>query len=315
MTLRHIVVDGGKSKTAAAIIDGTGRIRRLVIGPGLPMIAEPDGPESVERSLGETLGALRGGRFHTAVFGLNGVHAPSPDTDRAAGILRRLIDADRLVVASDGVLGYAGSLGTTPGVSLSVGTGSVMLAIGLDGTAHRVDGDGPLLGDHGSGYAVGLAGIRNGIRVLDGADGSSVLAEEVRREYGSIDEAVRVIYGSPAPTKLVASFSRNVERAARHGDRIAISIWRKAAGELARGVAAGARRAGLEADFPVATSGGLFEVGSLLLEPFAGELSRVAPGAVLRAGTADAIAGGAVIARSAEPVFVAVSSWSRGTPG
>ena len=141
-----------------------------------------------------------------------------------------------------------------------------------------------------------------------------MLGDEVRHEFGTAEEAVRLIHGTPNPTKMVAAFSRNVARAAHRGDPIAESLWRKAGVDLARGVAAAARRAGLTRAYPVAMSGGLFDAGDLLTAGFAEELHRVAPGAELIAARGDAIVGGALLAISEQPVLAGVSWWGPGTP-
>lgn len=308
---RSLVIDGGKSKTAVAIVDEDGQVIATATGPGLAIIGEPGGRDAVARSLVETLGLLgaTGAIFHTVVFGLNGVHAPSPDADAAIGLLRGPVRMSRAVVTSDGVLSMVGALGSTAGVAVTAGTGAILLGLGRDDRVHRVDGDGPLLGDRGSGYAVGLAGLREGMRVLDGLAGSAALAEELRREYGTADDAVRVIHSSPTPTRLIAAFSRNVAVAAGAGDVVATGIWRDAAADLARGCAAAAARAGLSDVFPVAFSGGLFGVGDLLVEPLGAELSRICPGAVLGPPAGDAIAGGIAMAMSREPRLTGVSTW------
>jgi len=312
-----LVIDGGKSKTSVAILDGAGTVVASATGPGLAIISEPGGSDALARSLGETLGLVGAtGTFHTAVFGLNGVHAPSPHADAAAGILVGLVRAERVVVTSDGVLSYVGALGSGFGVAVTVGTGSVILAVGHDGHAHRVDGNGPLLGDRGSGYAIGLAGLRAGVRVLEGLEGSAMLADEVRQQFDSADEAVHRVHASPTATRLIASFSRNVAGAAMRGDVVARAIWHDAGVELAEGAMAAADRAGLTRQpYPVAWSGGLFEVGDLLREPFAAELARIAPDAHLHPAGGGAIAGGAVLAASAGPVMRGVSSWYTADPG
>jgi N-acetylglucosamine kinase-like BadF-type ATPase len=318
-----LLIDGGKSKTAVAIIDATGGTIAEATGPGLAIIAEPGGPAALRASLAETLSmagappvaetrGLAGGTgaFATAVFGLNGVHAPSPDADVAAGILCDLVRADRVVVTSDGVLGYVGALGVRPGVAVTVGTGSVIFAIGRAGDAHRVDGNGPLLGDRGSGYSIGLAGLRAGMRVLEGLAGSDALADEVRRRYGSPDDAVHEVHASSTPTRLIASFSRSVAGAAVNGDASALEIWRRAGAELAEGAAAAATRAGLAGrPYPVAWSGGLFAAGDLLVRPFADGLARIAPEARVQEAPGGALSGGAVLAAAPAPVMRGVSSW------
>jgi N-acetylglucosamine kinase-like BadF-type ATPase len=92
-TARSLVIDGGKSKTAAATVDGEGRVLTSVTGPGLAMIGEIGGREALTDSLATTLGMLgvSGESFDTAVFGLNGVHAPSPDAIVAAAVLGDLV--------------------------------------------------------------------------------------------------------------------------------------------------------------------------------------------------------------------------------
>lgn len=309
---RSLVIDGGKTKTAVALVDGAGTILATGAGPGLAMIGEPDGRAAVAASLRETLttvGAVDA-EVATAVFGLNGVHAPSADTDAAADVLRTLVRADRIVVTSDGVLSYVGALGAQPGVVVTAGTGVVILAVDARDEAHRVDGSGPLLGDRGSGYAVGLAGLRSAMRALDGLDGSPALAELLRREYGSGDGAVRIIHASASPTRTVASFSRAVAEAASHGDRAAVAIWSDAGVELARGAVAAARRASLAEEYVVAWAGGLFAAGDLLVRPFVDELRRLAPRSSAAPARGGAIAGGAIMALSPQPVMGGVCSWS-----
>lgn len=308
---RSLVIDGGKSKTAVAIIDGEGTTLATGQGPGLAMIGEPGGREAVARSLRDaldTVGAVDDD-FATAVFGLNGVHAPSPDTDAAADVLRSLVSAHRTVVTSDGVLSYVGALGARPGVVVTAGTGVVIIAVDAQDRAHRVDGSGPLLGDRGSGYAIGLAGLRSGMRVLDGLDGSRALADRVRREYGSRDGAVSIIHASPTSTRLIAAFSRDVADVARQGDAEAIALWDAAGVELARGAAAAASRAGLATGYPIAWAGGLFAVGELLVRPFVEQLGRIAPTSPVSPAGGGALAGGAVMARSPGRVMGGVTTW------
>ncbi|MFC9469290.1 hypothetical protein [Streptomyces coelicoflavus] len=59
--------------------------------------------------------------------------------------------------SSPSVSSVAGALGGRAGVVPAIGTGSVAVGIGADGTYARVDGWGPLLGDDGSGARIGSA--------------------------------------------------------------------------------------------------------------------------------------------------------------
>ncbi|MYS50866.1 ATPase, partial [Streptomyces sp. SID6013] len=78
---------------------------------------------------------------------------------------------------SDAVTAHAGALGGRAGVVLAIGTGSVAVGIGADGTYARVDGWGPLLGDDGSGARIGTAGLRAALRAHDGRGPATALLD------------------------------------------------------------------------------------------------------------------------------------------
>ena len=308
----HLILDGGKTKTAAMIVDAEGREVAQATGPGLAIIWGHNGFELVVESLRVTLSALGGPRnFGTVCIGLNGVLQSSESTlHLAVDALRTVTDARRYIIASDVVTTFVGALGITPGVVVAAGTGSVILGLGSDGVPHRVDGNGPFFADRGSGYQVGSRGLDAALRFADGLDGSAALFDQLRERFGGVSEAVRATYNDLNPVQVVASFSRNVVVAADQGDEFAISIWTRAAKDLAQGAAAAATSAGLvDKPFPVAWSGGLFSVGPLLRVPFEAELGRIAPNARVRQAHGNALSGGVRLALEAEPVLTSVSVW------
>jgi glucosamine kinase len=319
----RLIIDGGKTKTDAIIVDAAGTRVAASTGPGLEIIGTPNGLELVIGSLRDTLGPLRAvgsvgapdtvgspSGFHTVCFGLNGVHAPSASTMLAVDALRAVTRASRYIVASDVVMTFVGALGVRAGVTVAAGTGSVILSIGEDGRAHRVDGDGPLFADRGSGYDIGRRGLDSALRVADGLPGSAALYDQLVERFGGVRDAVGAVYSSVNPIQAIASFSRNVAAAATAGDTAAIGIWRLAGKELAQSAVAAAVQAGLtSARFPVSWSGGLFAAGSLLLQPFEDELRRLAPNAQLQHAQGGALAGGTTLALRTEPVLTEVSTW------
>lgn len=309
---RHLIVDGGKSKTDAIVIDSEGQTLSSSRGPGLEMIGSPNGPERVAASLRETLAHLdhleEG--LHTVSFGLNGVQAPSAEASAALALIRGLTKAHRYIVASDAIMNYAGALGFEPGVVVAVGTGSVILAVGRDSGFHRVDANGPLLGDRGSGYEVGRRGLVSAFQVADGMSGSSSLYEQMLKRFGGVEPAMKAVYGDVNPSRVIASFSRNVAVSAEAGDVAAVRIWTEAGKVLAQGVIAAARKAELDlVPFDVVCAGGLFNVGRLLSEPFEAELDSLAPSARVQPARGGALEGGAMFALQAHPIWTEVSTW------
>ena len=308
----RLVIDGGKSKTEAVVTDADGVEIARSTGPGLAIIESPGGLEDVTNSLRETVGGLGiPERLHTSCIGLNGVLRAGPHaTALALGALQAVSESRRYIVTSDVVTSYIGALGVTAGVVIAAGTGSVILALGHDGSPHPVDGSGPLCGDRGSGYDIGRRGLDSALRFADGMRGSEALHALVVKTFGGTSEAMAAVYTSPNPSKVIASFSRGVAHAAALGDPTAVYIWEQAARDLAEGAVAAARSAGLlGVPFPVATAGGLFDVGAVLWEPLARELSRLAPGASLLEGAGGALLGGIKLAFSNEPILTGVSTW------
>lgn len=308
----RLVIDGGKSKTAAIIVDARGDRVAESTGPGLEIIGSPNGPALIRASLAETLAPLgiEATAFHSVCFGLNGVQVPSADASLAVDAVRGLTTSDRYIVASDAVMSYIGALGIGPGVVAAVGTGSVILAISPDGDIHRVDAYGPLLGDRGSGYDIGRRGLEIAFRVADELPGSAAIHERMLERFGDPNQTMKAVYGDINPSSVIASFSREVARAAIEGDAQAAGLWRDAGRELARGVAAAAAQAHLgDSPFAVACSGGLFGAGDLIRSPFEEELRIVAPRALVRSAAGGALDGGVLLSLQAEPVLTEVSTW------
>jgi N-acetylglucosamine kinase-like BadF-type ATPase len=82
--------------------------------------------------------------------------------------LARRFATNSIVLASDITTSHAGALGGAPGVVVAAGTGAAALALDQEGRSAICDGWGYLLGDEGSGYAIGRAGLASALREHDG---------------------------------------------------------------------------------------------------------------------------------------------------
>jgi N-acetylmuramic acid 6-phosphate etherase len=189
----------------------------------------------------------------------------------AAGIAD-VTGAAHVVVAGDVLTSYLGALGARPGAVAALGSGSIVLALGREGSHAIVDGWGHALGDDGSGFAVGRSGLKAALRHLDGRGRRTDLVDRARERFGPLERLADVIDDSAAPTLLIASFARDVAASAREGDAEAIAIWSHAAREVAASVAAARRRAATPENAPTAVTGALTNAGDLLLAPLAAVL-------------------------------------------
>lgn len=163
-------VDGGGTRTAAVALSLEGQV--LGRDVGRPALLEPSNTDEVARAIhhaAERAAAHAGLTLPAAVLHAGVAGAGRDDLRRA--LLVALVDArvaERVEVGTDIAAAAMDALGDAPGIVLLSGTGSIAWGRGPDGTEGRVGGWGALLGDEGSGYRLGLAGLRAVVRARDG---------------------------------------------------------------------------------------------------------------------------------------------------
>jgi N-acetylglucosamine kinase-like BadF-type ATPase len=245
MTLA-VGLDGGGTKTAAAVVDDAGRVVGSALGGASSF--KSVGLERAAGVLVEALGRALDGRAAGAV--LAAVSDVDTTGDRDA-LRRALADklaaaglaVGRLDVANDAVAALAsGTGGLARGIACIAGTGSV--ALGLDGRGGeaRAGGWGPPFGDGGSAYYIGFQAIARALkrhddgqretlllRELLSASGCGTLPELLFGHAGAGEEAANAaVY-----RERVAALARAVERAALAGDPDARLVFDQAGRELA----------------------------------------------------------------------------------
>jgi glucosamine kinase len=191
--------------------------------------------------------------------------ASAPDAARVLAE-RLLVDlpVDEVAVTSDAITAHAGALGGRPGVTLAIGTGSVAIGIGADGTYARVDGWGPWLGDEGGGAWIGTKGLRAALRAHDGRGPATALLAAAIDRFGPPDHLPAVVDRGGNPARTAASFAPDVAAAAQAGDTTATEILDEAATLLLSTVLAATRRVG-GGPLALAITGGLTHLGEPLM--------------------------------------------------
>ncbi len=160
------------------------------------------------------------------------------ERDTVARSLRAHTNAHTVLMAHDSVTAHLGALSGHAGVVTASGTGCVTLAWNGDQFAHRMDGLGPGLGDHGGGLALGRVGIRSALAaVWEGP--LTTLTDRVLEDWGTwerLDHAMRT--GDEGP-RYVAAFPQIMSREADQGDAVSQQAWRVAAEDAAMTTARG----------------------------------------------------------------------------
>ena len=237
----YIGIDAGGSKTelAARLAGREGSDVRLC-GPAANL--QRAGLEGTARVLAdlaeEALGRLPEASAVAVCAGVAGAGRPG-DQAALAGQLRREL-SDRLPtdvrltgvrIVHDGEIALEGAFGGASGLVVIAGTGSVVLARTSGGTSRRAGGWGYLLGDEGSGHALGQAGLRAVAALHDGGPATrlgALLAE--RHGIATPGDLVRHVYRESWPMQRMAPL---VVEAAAEGDVVARSILQDQTSKLA----------------------------------------------------------------------------------
>ncbi|MFJ4989506.1 N-acetylglucosamine kinase [Streptomyces sp. NPDC088732] len=274
-----VAVDLGKTGCRAVLWTGgtsdTGVAHDVHEVPGAPGLAAENGVAAARAAVRAAVLPLledgHGGRLDAVCVGAAGA-ATAPEAARAlAGLLLDDLPTDEVAVTSDAVTAHAGALGGRTGVVLAIGTGSVAIGIGDDGSFARVDGWGPWLGDEGSGAWIGAAGLRAALRAHDGRGPHTALLAAAGR-FGDPDRLPAALGRDGNPARTAASFAPEVARAAAAGDGIASTIITDAAAALGEAVLTAARRIAGDDALPVTVTGGLTGLGEPLTGPLAAAL-------------------------------------------
>lgn len=219
-------VDGGGTKTTAVLIDADGQlIRKIDEGPGNAAVLDRGTMarliHSIFRQLQETLTL---DDITWATFGFAG--AGRPQEKRNLKEIISGIGLQNFTLMNDAEVHYYSVFGDECGIMLSAGTGSICLVRNADGQLQQIGGVGYLLGDEGSGFAIGRQAIGGAVQAAYDGLPVSQLAQKLLSFYGLLDrrDLISIIYASKNPQRLIASSAKLVTELAAGGDKEALEI-------------------------------------------------------------------------------------------
>jgi N-acetylglucosamine kinase-like BadF-type ATPase len=282
--------DGGGSHTRAVVADE--RLAVLGRGSGGPANAAT---RPLPRVVQAVTDAVSDAAEHAGVdpssaaglaFGLAGVEA-SGIAPRLTAALEERYGKGKVLVVHDARIALAGALEGPvdgPGLVLIAGTGAIVFGQGADGTEGRTGGWGSIIGDEGSGYFIARRGLAAVVRDLDGRGPRTKIRDLLFASEGmkSSDELLQRIYRTDGAPADVAAYFPIVLKAAEDGDAEALRILGEAVEELALAVITLVKKLRLEREtFGIATVGGVFSAGELILGELRDRIRSVAPNARL----------------------------------
>jgi N-acetylglucosamine kinase-like BadF-type ATPase len=272
-------IDGGGTRTRASIVAGdqvlahveNGSIKRLRVGA-----------EAAEENLRAMLTEVY------AQAGVTGVRAASvgvasatmPGTKEWITAVFQDFGVERCEVVGDEVIALDAAFRGGPGILQIAGTGSNTIGRAPDGSRECAGGWSSRLGDEGSGYWIGLHSVRRALKALDREEPTEVL-KRVGEIWGTPTVEDLVNLGDSTPGPDFAALAPVINELAEAGDAVAVDVLRQAAADLVDFVllvrAKLRRKHHLEAEVPVAWTGGVVEKMRLVREAFFAGLRAAAP--------------------------------------
>jgi N-acetylglucosamine kinase-like BadF-type ATPase len=227
-------VDGGGTKTLALLGDSNGNI--LARGSSGPSNYQAVGFETACSALESAIAEARyehPGEISALCLGLAGA-GRKEDIELFTNWTIDKFPNTTVKIVSDGEVLLMAGAPSGPALALVCGTGSIVYGRTMTGELIHAGGWGYLIGDEGSGFAIGSAALRTVMRAYDGRGAQTLLSELVLERQGvqSPPELVRRVYGAESPRAIIASLAELVEQAAERQDRMAIRIVENAAQEL-----------------------------------------------------------------------------------
>jgi N-acetylglucosamine kinase-like BadF-type ATPase len=226
-------VDAGGSRTIAAMARGPQLVRTVEAKPANPNVVGLDDAAQVVANAIESV--LAGACADAIVAGIAGAGSENVQ-DRLRGCLETRFPGVPIAVTHDARIALRAVVHADDGIVLIAGTGSIAYAE-VDGSSLFAGGYGYLLGDRGSGYAIGAAGLREQVDAGD-------------------RELLARLYRLPSPVVEIAGHARIVLEQAADGDAYALRIVHEAAEDLLELIASIVEKCG-RPGLPLAFAGGL----------------------------------------------------------
>lgn len=241
--MRYVLaVDGGNSKTLAAVADETGRALSAGLSGGCNY--QGCGKEAAAREIGEAIGrALSGAGLSRVEFACYGI--AGADRDKDFETIRRLIapldPAQESVLVNDTLLALRAATPDGVGVALIGGAGSNCIGMNEEGRIEKAGGLGPLTGDKANAGALVQDAVIAALKGVDGRGPRTLLEGKLKEALGlsALEDVIEFGFADSGRAVDLGSLAPLVFAAAEEGDRVALELLEdhgRSAGEAALAV-------------------------------------------------------------------------------
>lgn len=299
-----LAVDSGGTKTRCLLADETKVLAQASTGTvKLMRVGEAEATSRMRALLADvsTSAGVDLREVTQSCFGMGGAGVPAMQQWTRATMAAAV--GGEVELCGDEHIALDAAFKGGPGILLVAGTGVIVAGRGIDGTIYGASGFGPVLGDEGSGFWIGLEGIKAGLWAMDREVKTNLLTE-IQAFWGLESVGDLLEKGNAQPGPDFATLCPVVVRCAETGDELAAAVLRRAGTELAEPVALLAVKMmesgdGSGNDIGVAYTGSVLEHIDLVRESMVASLRESTPRAKVIRGAVDPLEGALWRARNA----------------
>jgi N-acetylglucosamine kinase-like BadF-type ATPase len=264
----YLGIDAGGTKTDCAVSNGAELLGQATgASCKLARVGKERGREnlqSVIRQATQAAGVAASTIQHVCI-GMSGASLAEA-VQWAQQTIRELIPDSTIYVAGDHVIAHRAAFGTSPGVLVISGTGSIAFGRNQSGETARAGGWGPNVSDEGSAFWVGREAVTAALHAFDFGNANGLLATIAECWKVAPEEVIRMANASEPRFPELAG---PVVNAAEQGDDTARAIMERAGQALAGLASAVIKRLWPSGGVvPVALAGGVLQGSPLVRHAF-----------------------------------------------
>jgi glucosamine kinase len=264
----YLGIDAGGTKTDCAVSNGAELLGQATgASCKLARVGKERGRENLQAVIRQATQAagVEASTIQHVCIGMSGASLAEA-VQWAQQTIRELIPDSTIYVAGDHVIAHRAAFGTSPGVLVISGTGSIAFGRNQSGETARAGGWGPNVSDEGSAFWVGREAVTAALHAFDFGNANGLLATIAECWKVAPEEVIRMANASEPRFPELAG---PVVNAAEQGDDTARSIMERAGQALAGLASAVIKRLWPSGGVvPVALAGGVLQGSPLVRHAF-----------------------------------------------
>jgi glucosamine kinase len=264
----YLGIDAGGTKTDCAVSNGAELLGQATgASCKLARVGKERGRENLQSVIRQATQAagIEASTIQHVCIGMSGASLAEA-VHWAQQTIRELVPESTIYVAGDHVIAHRAAFGTSPGVLVISGTGSIAFGRNQSGETARAGGWGPNVSDEGSAFWVGREAVTAALHAFDFGSTNELLATIAECWKVAPEEVLRM---ANASEPRFAELAGPVVNAAEQGDPTARAIMERAGKALAGLASAVIKRLWPGGGVvPVALAGGVLQGSPLVRQAF-----------------------------------------------